>query len=75
MVTHAQALLSLMNLPEDTKVQLMYLRLSTGKVCMFIGAPMTEDEFNQVEGIALGERLSPLSLTLATAFEAGTTAQ
>lgn len=42
--------------PEDGDVlQVLYLRLSTGAVVPFIGAPMAEDDWEKIDAIGRGE--------------------
>ena len=64
----AEALQVLLHRPEGEKVQVMYVKLVNGKVLVFLGAPVTEEDFAQIDDIVLGECVSPSVIGMAAMF-------
>lgn len=55
MITFLSALETLLTGPDTQGVQTLYLRLKNGKTLIFLGSPVSEDDFNQIDDIHLGE--------------------
>jgi hypothetical protein len=55
MITFLDALETLLRGPENDEVQTLYLRLKNGKTLVFLGAPIKEEDFDQLDDIHVGE--------------------
>jgi len=75
MVTFAQAIQALLHRPEGERVQVIYLKLRSGKILVFLGAPVDPEEFDTVEDILIGECVPPAVIGLAACLGDGATAQ
>lgn len=64
----AQALQVLLHRPEGERIQVMYVKLANGKVLVFLGAPVSEEDFAQIDDIVLGECVSPATVGMAAMF-------
>lgn len=69
MTTFAEALQTLLG-RGDTRVQVLYVKLSSGKILVFLGAPMTEGDFESIEDLVLGEQVYPALIGLSNALNA-----
>jgi hypothetical protein len=69
-----EAMHALLGRPEEELVQMLYLRLANGKVLVFIGAPVSEEDAEQVKEFVFAEQI-PACLIGLTAQASGTTAQ
>lgn len=58
-MNYAQALQVLLSRPENDLVQVLYLKLESGKVLVFLGAPVTEEDALQIKDIVFGEQIPP----------------
>lgn len=75
MVSFSDALHDLLRCPDDAEVQVLYITLKTGKVLVFLGSAVAEEEFDQIEDVYLGESISPSLIKLISMLGTGTTAQ
>jgi len=64
----AEAMQVLLHHPNGEKVQVMYVKLTNGKILVFLGAPVSEEDFAQVDDIVLGECVNPAMIGLAALF-------
>jgi len=62
---YAEALQTLLKRGPDEKIQVVYITLENGKVLVFLGAPVTPEDADQIETITFGEQVSPLLLSVA----------
>ena len=67
-MTYAQALQTLLHRPDGDRVQVLYLRLASGKILVFLGAPMTQEEYESIEDCLLGEQIPPVLIGLSNAL-------
>jgi len=54
----ARALEALLRGPKGTEeelIQTVYIKLKNGKALVFLGAPVTEEDFDQIQDIHIGE--------------------
>ena len=58
----------------DKEVQTLYVRLTNGTTLLFIGPPLPDDDFHQIENMVFGDLIPEKMLDLA-GDGAGTTAQ
>lgn len=65
MMSFIEAMNMLLHRPEGEKVQIMYVRLANDKVLVFLGAPVTPEDADQIESITFGEQVSPALVGLA----------
>lgn len=65
-MNYAEALQTLLGKDPDHKIQLLYIKLENGKVLVFLGAPVTDEDAQQIERITFGEQVSPAVVGLAT---------
>lgn len=75
MVTFAEAMQALLHRPDGEKVQVIYLKLKTGKILVFLGAPVDPEDFDQIEDIMIGECVPPALIGLAASLGSDTKAQ
>jgi hypothetical protein len=75
MVSFAEALQALLHRPDGEKIQVVYVKLKTGKILVFLGAPVSDEDFDQVEDVVLGECVPPAMIGMAAMFGSPTTAQ
>ena len=61
----AEAMHMLLHRPGGEKVQIMYVHLNNGKVLVFLGAPVSPEDADQIESITFGEQVSPALVGLA----------
>jgi len=59
MINFVEALNMLLHRPEGEKVQVLYVRLANGKILVFLGAPVTPEDADQVQSITFGEQIPP----------------
>lgn len=72
MINFVEALSVLLHRPKDEKVQVIYVRLTNGKILVFLGAPVTPEEADQIESITFGEQIPPALVGLTVgAFSVG----
>jgi len=64
-VTFGEGLQALLGRNPDEKIQLVYITLENGKVLVFLGAPVTPEDADQIKEITFGEQMSPFLLRLA----------
>lgn len=74
-MTFAQAMQALLHRPEHEKVQVIYLKLKSGKILVFLGAPVDPEEFDTLEDILIGECVPPALIGLAASLGSDTKAQ
>ena len=60
-----EALQALLGRNPDEKIQMLYITLDNGKVLVFLGAPVTPEDADQIDTITFGEQVSPFLLSLA----------
>ena len=65
LVTFGEGLQALLGRNPDEKIQLVYITLENGKVLVFLGAPVTPEDADQISEITFGEQMSPFLLSLA----------
>jgi hypothetical protein len=65
LVTFGEGLQALLGRKPDDKIQLVYITLENGKVLVFLGAPVTPEDADQIDTITFGEQVSPFLLSLA----------
>lgn len=65
-MNYAEALQTLLGNDPKQKIQVVYITLENGKVLVFLGAPVTQEDADMVETITFGEQVSPALLSLAT---------
>lgn len=75
MVTFSEALQDLLRCPDDAEVQVLYITLKSGKVLVFLGSAVSEEDFDQIDDVVLGECISPSLIKLVSLLGSGTTAQ
>lgn len=68
MVSFAEALQALLRRPDGERIQVMYVKLKNGKILVFLGAPVAEEDFDQIDDIVLGECVSPAMIGLAAVY-------
>ena len=51
----AKALEALLVGPDNEEIQTIYIRLKNGKTLVFLGAPVSEEDFDQIDDIRIGE--------------------
>ena len=64
-MNYAEALQTLLGRDPKGRVQMLYLTLENGKVLVFLGAPVTPEDADQIESITFGEQVSPALVGLA----------
>jgi hypothetical protein len=64
-MSYVEALQVLLGRNPEEKIQMLYVTLDNGKVLVFLGAPVSEGDADQVQSIAFGERVSPALVGLA----------
>lgn len=69
-MTYVEALQRILGRGEDAKVQVLYLKLVNGKILVFLGAPMSEEDFMNIEDVVRGEQVHPFLLGLSNAVDA-----
>lgn len=74
-MNYLEALQTLLTHDENERVQVLYLRLQNGKVLVFIGAPVSQEDTEQIEDIVFGEQIPPLLIGAMTMFSGGTLEQ
>lgn len=75
MVSFAEALQALLRRPDGERIQVMYVKLKNGKILVFLGAPVSEEDFDQIDDIMIGECVPAALVGIAARFGAPTTAQ
>jgi hypothetical protein len=65
LVTFGEGLQALLGRKPDDKIQLVYITLENGKVLVFLGAPVTLEDADQIDTITFGEQVSPFLLSIA----------
>jgi hypothetical protein len=71
-MSYFEALQALLGRNPDEKIQMVYITLENGKVLVFLGAPVTESDADQICGITFGEQVSPALVRLAAMASGGT---
>lgn len=74
-MNYVEALRTLIAQDDNERVQVLYLRLQNGKVLVFIGAPVSPEDAEQIEDLVFGEQIPPLLIGAMTMFNGGTLAQ
>jgi hypothetical protein len=69
------AISTLLNRDPKEPVQLLYVRLNNGKTMAFVGAPLSEEDFEKLDDITFGECVDTGSLNMMRILASGTTAQ
>lgn len=64
-MNYAEALQTLLGRDPAEKIQMLYITLENGKVLVFLGAPVSPEDADQIETITFGERVSPALVGLA----------
>lgn len=64
-MNYAEALQTLLGRSPNAKIQMLYLTLENGKVLVFLGAPVSIEDAEQVQNITFGEQVSPALVSLA----------
>jgi len=64
-MNYAEALQTLLGRDPRNRIQMLYLTLENGKVLVFLGAPVTPEDAEQIQNITFGEQVSPALLSLA----------
>jgi hypothetical protein len=64
-MNYAEALQTLLGKNPNEKIQMLYITLESGKVLVFLGAPVTIEEADQIDAITFGEQVSPALVGLA----------
>ncbi len=64
-MNYAEALQALLGRDPNEKIQMVYITLENGKVLVFLGAPVSPEEADQIESITFGEQVSPVLVGLA----------
>jgi hypothetical protein len=67
-----EALQALLGRNPNEKIQMLYITLENGKVLVFLGAPVSEGDADQIHSITFGERVSPALVSLAASTFGGT---
>jgi len=67
-MNYFQALQALLGRNPEEKIQMLYITLDNGKVLVFLGAPVSEEDADQIHSITFGERVSPALVGLAATF-------
>lgn len=55
MITFLSALETLLTGPDTEEIQTLYLRLKNGKTLIFLGSAVSQEDFEQIDDIHLGE--------------------
>jgi hypothetical protein len=69
-----EALHKLLGEPDEELIQTVYVRLTNGKTLVFVGAPITDEEADQIEDIVFAEQI-PACLIGLTSQASRTTVQ
>ena len=64
-MNYAQALQTLLGRDPNEKIQMLYITLENGKVLVFLGAPVSPEDADQIDSITFGEQVSPALVSLA----------
>jgi len=64
-MNYAEALQTLLGRDPKEKIQMDYITLENGKVLVFLGAPVSPEDAEQIESITFGEQVSPALVGLA----------
>ena len=64
-MNYAEAIQTLLGKDPGQKIQVVYITLENGKVLVFLGAPVTPEDADQIETITFGEQVSPVLLSVA----------
>jgi hypothetical protein len=74
-MTHLEALQRLLGAPDGALVQLIYVNMTNGTKYIFVGAPIDDDDLEDIESVTFGECIPPVLVGMSMAAGAGTTAQ
>jgi len=64
-MNYFEALQTMLGRNPNEKIQMLYITLENGKVLVFLGAPVSEEDADQIQSITFGERVSPALVSLA----------
>lgn len=62
---YAAALVELLGLEAGTETQVLYVHLNSGKTLVFLGAPVSEADMDEVKEVHFGEAIDPITLAFA----------
>jgi len=65
MTPYADALAQLLGLDAGTEAQVLYVHLNSGRVLVFLGAPVSETDMDEVKEVHFGELIDPIVFAFA----------
>jgi len=65
MTMYADALAELLGLEAGSEAQVMYVHLNSGRILVFLGAPVSETDMDEVKEVHFGELIDPIIFAFA----------
>lgn len=62
---YADALAELLGLEAGTKAQVMYVHLNSGRILVFLGAPVSDADMDEIKEVHFGELIDPIIFAFA----------